>query len=68
MSDEPAFPFTELSRHVVQPGLTAHEYATIAFTAGLIVARPLFSPIETTALAREYADAALAHRASGSLR
>ena len=78
MPHSPAFPTSELTRHVVTPGLTAHEIATIAFMAALMPRLPRSDhpPLagdpaeheviaEIARLAKACADAALAHRLTG---
>jgi hypothetical protein len=62
--DSPAFPHEEVTRHVTVPGLTAHEYALIAFVAAQIshAGMGALDPTDTATDAARFADAALAHR------
>lgn len=58
--DAPAFPSTEVTRHISQPGMTTREYAVIHFVAALVQANPSVSFERTVQNARELADLALA--------
>ncbi|WP_420023734.1 hypothetical protein ACN9JG_06135 [Cereibacter azotoformans] len=63
MPNNPAFPATEVSRHVVTSGLTAHEAFTLAaLPACIATASPDERPEQTAARAKAFADAALSHR------
>lgn len=66
MTTGSAYPVIEVVRNMVDHGLTAHEYATIAFVAAQIAPRPHSSPEDIAAFARDCADAALAHRTAGA--
>jgi hypothetical protein len=59
--DAPAFPLTEVSRHITQPGMTTREYAVIHFVAALIQAHPENSNQEIVQAARDLADLTLAN-------
>lgn len=58
--DTPAFPSTEVTRHISQPGMTTREYAVIHFVAALVQATPSISYERTVQNARDLADLALA--------
>jgi hypothetical protein len=58
--DAPAFPLTEVSRHITQPGMTTREYAVIHYVAALIQAHPSMDYARVVQNARELADLTLA--------
>ncbi|WYK06467.1 hypothetical protein DWF04_016440 [Cereibacter sphaeroides f. sp. denitrificans] len=63
MPNSPAFPTSELTRHVVAAGLTAHEVFTLAaLPACIMTATPVETADETAGRAKAFADAALSHR------
>lgn len=60
MTDDPAFPTAEVTRHITQPGMTTREYAVIHFVSALVAAHPEMSNEKVVTAARALADLALA--------
>lgn len=64
MATGSAFPVSEATRHIMDPGLTAHEFAAVAAMASLIAVDPVSDPVATAARAKAYAAALLSGRVS----
>ena len=63
MPHRPAFPTVEVTRQIGDPGLSAHEYATIKFMAALLTHDGATHSAESLVeQAGHYADAVLARR------